>query len=243
MENKNARTTFTVGGSVAGSPYVTEVPGSSPVTEVPGSPRVTEVPGSPRVMDPATTGSAAMGGAADRAIVLGGRARCEDGESGEITRIVLDPIARRVTHVVVSDMGAEVAGWMVPVGLLGVSGGGVRLACTKDRLHDMEAVRPAKVTPAETGGMSTMIYQDETTAAAAVRPGDQVRSSDGVVGEAIGILVAPEDPFQMTHLLVRIGGGTGTVAVPSQWISSLATGFQLNLPTAKVMELPTASWA
>lgn len=178
-------------------------------------------------------------GSGEAAIAVGGRAFCADGECGEVSRIVLDPIARRVTHVVVSDLGTEVPGWVVPVAAVGAFAGGVRLECTKSELHAMDPVDRAEVAAVNaTGRASTVIYREESTATAMVRPLDQVRSPDGIVGDACGILTAAEDPVQMTHLLVKAGPGRKLVAVPGAWISSMATGFQLNLPAAEVGKLP-----
>jgi hypothetical protein len=185
------------------------------------------------------------------AITLGSRVLCSDDQCGEVRRIVLDPRARRVTHLVVSGVDDERPGWLVPIGLATPVGDSVRLRCSADELHSLETAKPSHVEPvggegsgsgAGAGGaLPAAAYRDEAHDKAAVRPGDQVRALDGVIGDAYGVVADRDDPAQVTHLLVEVGPGTERrrVAVPMRWIRSLRDGVQLTMSLSEVRELPT----
>lgn len=49
---------------------------------------------------------------------IGGKVVCSDGECGELARVVIDPVARRVTHLVVSPYHLEDTTHLVPVDLV-----------------------------------------------------------------------------------------------------------------------------
>ena len=61
---------------------------------------------------------------------IGADARCGDGVCGEVTRVVIDPVARAVTHLVVEPKHRHGAGRLVPVGLVRSGTGEIRLGCT-----------------------------------------------------------------------------------------------------------------
>jgi hypothetical protein len=43
--------------------------------------------------------------------MIGAEARCSDGVCGEVTRVVIDPVAETVTHLVVEPKHRHVTGW------------------------------------------------------------------------------------------------------------------------------------
>lgn len=78
---------------------------------------------------------------------LGTRANCSDGACGEVTRTILDPAARTVTHLVVEPRHQPGAGRLVPVELVEAADGEIRLRCTVaefDRLDPAEDVELAE---------------------------------------------------------------------------------------------------
>jgi hypothetical protein len=62
---------------------------------------------------------------------IGADARCTDGVCGEVSRVVVDPVARAVTHLVVEPKGREGLGRLVPLDLVDVTRGEIRAP-----LHD-----------------------------------------------------------------------------------------------------------
>jgi hypothetical protein len=75
--------------------------------------------------------------------VIGASVSCTDGSCGQVIRVVLDPIGRVITHLVVGpryEHGHDIDR-LVPVGLAEATADGIRLSCTKaefDRLDPAE---------------------------------------------------------------------------------------------------------
>ena len=74
---------------------------------------------------------------------IGAQARCTNGVCGEVSRVVVNPVAETVTHLVVEPEGREGLARLVPLDLVDASGGDVRLRCT---LADFERLDPAEET-------------------------------------------------------------------------------------------------
>ena len=74
---------------------------------------------------------------------IGADASCSDGACGKVSRVVVDPVARTVTHLVVEP---RVLAWprpLVPLGLADATAGEIRLRCTR---ADFEKLDPAEET-------------------------------------------------------------------------------------------------
>ena len=74
---------------------------------------------------------------------IGAQARCTDGVCGEVSRVVVDPVAGIVTHLAIEPEGREGLARLVPLDLVDASAGDVRLDCT---LADFEHLDPAEET-------------------------------------------------------------------------------------------------
>ena len=74
---------------------------------------------------------------------IGGQARCTDGVCGEVSRVVVNPVAESVTHLVVEPQGRAGLARLVPLDLVDASAGDVRLHCT---LAEFERLDPAEET-------------------------------------------------------------------------------------------------
>jgi len=75
---------------------------------------------------------------------IGNRVRCTDGVYGELADIVIDPLEKRVTHLVVEPEQGEAEARLVPIGL--AKGGEdeqreIELGCTLDEAQRFESVR------------------------------------------------------------------------------------------------------
>lgn len=71
-----------------------------------------------------------MSMAKSTSFIIGTQARCGDGVCGEVIRVVIDPVAQVVTHLVVEPEHCRGLGRLVPLDLVDVIPGGVRLRCT-----------------------------------------------------------------------------------------------------------------
>ena len=69
---------------------------------------------------------------------LGARASCSDGFCGVVSRTILDPAARTVTHLVIGPRHGE-GGRLVPLDLVEAATGdaGIRLNITKEQVEDL----------------------------------------------------------------------------------------------------------
>ena len=77
---------------------------------------------------------------------IGNRVRCTDGAYGELADIVIDPLEKRVTHLVVQPAQGEGEARLVPIQLAKGRDDGQReieLECTLDEAHGFESVREA----------------------------------------------------------------------------------------------------
>ena len=74
---------------------------------------------------------------------IGADASCSDGACGHVSRIIVNPVAREVTHLVVDQKHRNGPDRLVPVDLVKATTGQLRLRCT---LAEFQALRPAQQT-------------------------------------------------------------------------------------------------
>jgi sporulation protein YlmC with PRC-barrel domain len=82
---------------------------------------------------------------------IGDEARCADGVCGEMTRVVVDPVAQTVTHLVVEPKGRAGLARLVPLGLVDTSAGDVRLQCTLADFEHLDAAEETQFVPGSGG--------------------------------------------------------------------------------------------
>jgi sporulation protein YlmC with PRC-barrel domain len=90
-----------------------------------------------------------LGEAAD--FIIGSEVACSDGVCGELRRVVIDPVARAITHVVVVPKHRGTAR-LVPVHLVSSSSAKeIRLSCTKAQFHVLEDADEKQLLPGAPG--------------------------------------------------------------------------------------------
>jgi hypothetical protein len=62
---------------------------------------------------------------------IGAKVSCTDGACGEVSRLIVDPVADTVTHLVIEPKHRRGHGRLIPVSLADTSTGQIRLRCTK----------------------------------------------------------------------------------------------------------------
>src|SRR5580700_2825232 len=84
---------------------------------------------------------------------IGAQVACSDGACGELSRIVVDPVARALTHLVVEPRH-RVGGHLVPVSLVESAAAEIRLRCTISEFDALEAAEETRFLPQadEAGG-------------------------------------------------------------------------------------------
>jgi sporulation protein YlmC with PRC-barrel domain len=69
---------------------------------------------------------------------IGAEVTCSDGACGEIRRVIVDPAAEAVTHIVVAPGHREGEGRLVPLGITDATTGEVRLRCTMAEFENLD---------------------------------------------------------------------------------------------------------
>ena len=146
---------------------------------------------------------------------LGARASCSYGICGVVSRTILDPAARTVTHLVIGPRHGA-GGRLVPLDLVEAAAGEIRLRCTLDEFGRLD--------PAE----ETEVERHES-----------VHAVDGHIGQVEGFVVDTADQ-KVTHVLLMEGHlwGRKQVAIPVSAVASVDAGIRLNITKQQVEDLP-----
>jgi sporulation protein YlmC with PRC-barrel domain len=82
---------------------------------------------------------------------IGAQARCTDGVCGKVSRVVVDPVAKTLTHLVVEPTGREGLGRLVPLDLVDAAPDEVRLRCTIAEFENLESAEDTQFIPGSGG--------------------------------------------------------------------------------------------
>ncbi len=175
---------------------------------------------------------------------IGADASCTDGACGRVSRVVVDPVARVVTHLVVEPEHRQGLGRLVPLGLVEVTEGGIRLDCTRAAFEKLDPAEQTQFVPGTRGyaaygpeqvlswpyyGLGgegvmgdsvgkvsqTVTYDSVPLGEVAVRRGAHVHATDGAIGQVQGLVIDPGSRH-VTHVLLQEGHlwGRKDVAIP-----------------------------
>jgi sporulation protein YlmC with PRC-barrel domain len=194
---------------------------------------------------------------------IGAEARCSDGVCGEVSRVVVDPVARAVTHLVVEPEHRQGLGRLVPLNLVvDASSGEIRLNCTMEEFEKLDHAEETQFLPGSGGhadytagqalsqpyfGLSGVIgdvpqavtYDTLPLDEVAVRRGEQVDATDGKIGVVQGLVIDPRN-HHVTHVLLQEGHlwGRKQVAIPIGAVTTVDSGIALNITKQQVEDLP-----
>lgn len=202
------------------------------------------------------------------AFTIGSDVSCSDGRCGQLRRIVVDPVARVLTHLVVEPKHRIGAGRLVPVELASVTPSGIRLTCTRAAFDALEHADEARFLPATSdvwgyaqqevllqpyyAGFRGMAMSGPGSTSGTrktidriplgeieLRRGDEVYATDGLIGRVQGLVIDSSD-HHVTHVLLDEGHlwGKKRVAIPIHAVVELGSGVQLTLAKAEVQDLP-----
>jgi sporulation protein YlmC with PRC-barrel domain len=82
---------------------------------------------------------------------IGAEVSCTDGVCGEVRRVVVDPVARAVTHLVVEPGRQRGTGRLVPLGLIDAAPEEIRLHCTLAEFGQLDAAEETQFLPGGNG--------------------------------------------------------------------------------------------
>ncbi len=196
---------------------------------------------------------------------LDAEVRCSDGPCGHLRRVVVDPVARAVTHLVVEPDQRWGLGRLVPVETVETANPQVTLSCTRTEFDDFEHAEESQFLPGASGemgyGSEQMLFwpyygldglagfggnalqpvlHDKVPAGEVeVRRGDQVHATDGNIGRVQGLVIDPKDDH-VTHVLLQEGHlwGRKQVAIPISAVETVEDGIRLTLTKDDVQNLP-----
>jgi sporulation protein YlmC with PRC-barrel domain len=190
---------------------------------------------------------------------IGAEVSCTDGVCGKLSRVVVDPVAREVTHLIVEPRHGHQLPRLVPLSLADTAAGEIRLNCT---LAEFDVLNPAEETrfisdvadvpdyrPTDVvfwphygyrgarGGLATSdtIPPGEVE----VRRGEHVHASDGAIGQVAGLVIDPGS-HRVTHVLLQEGHlwGQKDVAIPISAVTRVADHIEVSLSKQQVEDLP-----
>lgn len=202
---------------------------------------------------------------------IGAEASCTDGVCGEVTRVVIDPIAETVTHLVIEPKHRVGLARLVPLDLVDDTAAEVRLRCTIEEFEQLDPAEETQFVPGSSGyaaygpdqvvswpyyGLAatpdidpelvnaspTVTYDTIPLGEVEVRRGDAVHATDGDIGRVQGLVIDPRS-HHVTHVLLQEGHlwGRKKVAIPISAVTGVDAGIRLNLTKEQVGELPTVA--
>ena len=193
--------------------------------------------------------------AAETEFAIGATASCSDGLCGEVSRMIVDPAARSVTHLVIEPKHRREPGRLVPLDLVDTTTGEIRLRCTLAEFGELDPAEETELLEGAggmgAGGMAAPmgiphasrtdvqdvvpLYETE------VGRGEHVHALDGEIGQVQGFLVDPAD-HRVTHVLLQEGHlwGRKEVAIPMSAVTGVENGIRLSMTKKQIEDLPSA---
>jgi sporulation protein YlmC with PRC-barrel domain len=194
-----------------------------------------------------------------RQFTIGAVARATDGVCGELKRVVVNPVSKTVTHLLIEPKHRQGLGRLVPLELVDSTGDGeIRLRCTKAEFDQLDFAEETSFMPGveefgeyEPGDSFAWPYFGGNASVpvtsvsvpvgeVSVRRGDHVRATDGDIGKVEGLVVESEG-HHVTHVLLQEGHlwGRKEVAIPIEAVASVDSGIRLKISKQAVQDLPS----
>jgi hypothetical protein len=165
---------------------------------------------------------------------IGVQANCTDGGCGHLTRVIVDPVARALTHLVIRPPLGQGADRLVPIELAEAAAPGeVRLRCTRAEFDQLDSAEETEFLPGSHGyvpygpmeaslwpyyGLGSGAMNADIAAAephvvtydavpldeVEIHRGDHVHATDGSIGRVQGLVIEPAN-HHVTHVLLQEG--------------------------------------
>ena len=190
---------------------------------------------------------------------IGAEVSCADGACGKLSRVVVDPVARVVTHLIVEPHRGHEPARLVPLDLVDSAAGGIRVNCTS---AEFDGLDPAEQTRFIEGGMDVPNYRPTDVVSwpyygyrgargglatsdtipvgeVEIQRGEHVHATDGHIGQVEGLVVDPGS-HRVTHVLLQEGHlwGRKDVAIPISTVTRVAGRIEVGLSKQQVQDLP-----
>jgi sporulation protein YlmC with PRC-barrel domain len=193
---------------------------------------------------------------------IGAQATCSDGVCGELRRVVIDPVARTVTHLVIQPTDHLELARLVPLDLVDdATADQIKLRCTLEEFGRLDLAEESQFIPGGTIGdyspeeMLSLPYYGLGPGLAGVGPemvpmnvtydtiplgevevrrGEHVHATDGSIGRVQGLVIEPQS-HHVTHVLLEEGHlwGKKEVAIPIRAVARVDPDDGIHLNVTK----------
>jgi sporulation protein YlmC with PRC-barrel domain len=92
---------------------------------------------------------------ASQQFTIGSDVSCSDGPCGTVQSVVIDPVARSVSHLVIEPTHRSGLGRLVPLDLVDTTSGDIRLHCTRSDFDGLELAEERHFLPGFSHGLGT----------------------------------------------------------------------------------------
>jgi sporulation protein YlmC with PRC-barrel domain len=203
---------------------------------------------------------------ADTTFTIGAAASCSDGPCGAVSRVVVDPVARELTHLVIEPEHRSGLGRLVPLDMVEAGDGDVRLRSTLAEFDELPSAEEMDFLPGGSGydayeaheayywpyfgleggadpalALASAVETKDTLppGEVGVRRGEAVHASDGEIGRVEG-LVVDSTRGHVTHVLLQEGHlwGRKQVAIPIDAVERIDRGITVALTKHDIESLP-----
>ncbi|HEV8066022.1 MAG TPA: PRC-barrel domain-containing protein [Acidimicrobiales bacterium] len=197
---------------------------------------------------------------------IGTTVTCSDGAAGHLRRVILDPVARAITHIVVEPPHGKM-GHLVAVDLIESVDGNIQLRCSLAEFAEFEPAEETRFLLGSTvhpgyrpeqvlvwpffgttvgaglalggdGRDQTITYERVPMGEVSIRRGEHMRAKDGDLGKVKGLVVDPAD-HHVTHVLLEEGHlWKKHVAIPIAQVTHVTNVVEVDLTKEDLRELP-----
>ncbi len=204
---------------------------------------------------------------AEATFTIGSPATCTDGPCGTVTKVVVDPVGRALTHLVVEPEHRAGLGRLVPLDRVESGADGVALRYTLDEFDALPYAEENDFLPGGSGyadyeaheayywpyfgieggpdplvaNASAVVTHDTLPPGeVGVRRGDRVHASDGEIGKVEGLVIDTR-AGHVTHVLLQEGHlwDRKDVAIPVGNVTRLDDGgISVSMSKHEIGELP-----
>jgi len=203
---------------------------------------------------------------ADTTFTIGAAAVCSDGPCGAVSRVVVDPVAREITHLVIEPEHRSGLGRLVPLDRVEAGAGDIHLRYTVAEFEKLPSAEEMDFLPGGGGYHAYAAHEayywpyfglegeaDPNLALASavetrdvlpsgevgVRRGEAVHASDGEIGKVEGFVIDSAQGH-VTHVLLQEGHlwGRKQVAIPINAVEKIDQGITVKLTKHEIEALP-----
>jgi len=187
------------------------------------------------------------------AFQIGAHVEATDGRCGHVTRVIINPVADSLTHLVVEPGHHEL--------VVGVEEDRIRINCTRQEFDQLDEADDVQFLPVDTTGVGygsnasawpyyglgtplghhpQPVFIDRVPLGEVeIRRGDPVHAKDGLIGAIEGLVIDPAD-HHVTHVLLQEGHWWGhkQVAIPIGAANRVGDEVRVALTKEEIEALP-----